>query len=152
MAFAEMSGRIDATPQNIFAVLSDGRNNPKWELELREYVPLTSTPFGVGTRFAWVREFSGFRTKGELEITESVPGKKLMSVSNVNGMAFESTVWLGPEGKQTLVKVWLELRPPPLLSFLNPVLKRRLHRQGKMNFRALKDLVEQTCALPLERS
>ncbi|MGL4609409.1 MAG: SRPBCC family protein [Trueperaceae bacterium] len=143
MAFAEMRGYIDATPKNIFAVLSDGRNNPKWELELREYVQLTSTPFGVGTKFAWVREFSGFRTKGELEITECVPGKKLVSASKVNGMAFESIVWLELQGKQTLVSVRLELRPSVLLSFLNPLLKKRLQHQGEMNLKALKNLVEQ---------
>jgi uncharacterized membrane protein len=142
MAVAESSLLFDTTPERIFTVLSDGRNNPKWELELRDYVPLTSQPFGVGTRFAWVRVFSGFSTKGELEITESVPGKKLTSVSSVNGMNFESVVWLEPRGKQTLVKVRLELRPPLFLKFLNPVLQRRLQRQGEMNLQALKQLTE----------
>jgi hypothetical protein len=67
MAVAETSLLFDTTPERIFAVLSDGRNNPKWELELR---------------------------------------------------------------------------PPPLLKFLNPILKRRLQRQGEMNVQALKQLAE----------
>jgi uncharacterized protein YndB with AHSA1/START domain len=139
---------IDAPPSTVFGVLTDWRKNPLWERELREYTPVTSEPFGTGTRIQWVRQLGARRISGIVEITECVPPRLLTSEIPTGPIRFRTVIWLAPtaDGTRTILRAELIVKPQGALRLLTPLVARNVRRQATGNLKALGELAEQASA------
>ena len=70
MAKFESSIVINRPVEEVFALLSNQENNPKWQAESLEVKKTSDGPIGVGTTFHSVGQFLGRRVEGEYEVTE----------------------------------------------------------------------------------
>lgn len=69
--------RIERSPDEVFAALSDLDSFEHWMANLVRVEKLTDAEFGVGTEFVEVRRMMGHEGKEHFRVTECVPGKKL---------------------------------------------------------------------------
>ena len=70
--------------EEVFAYVSDFRNNPKWQDGLEETKQSPDGPTAVGTKVTEVRMFLGQRMESVLDVTEFEPNKRL-SFKSVGG-------------------------------------------------------------------
>lgn len=136
---------IGAPPGTVFSVLSDWRQRPRWERELRQYAPITPEPFGAGTRIHWVRALGAGQISGIVDITECDPPRLLVSEAPTGPMRFRTVARLAAtvDGTQTILHAELTVKPHGALRLLTPLVIRNVRRQATGNLQALKDLVEQ---------
>jgi len=76
MAKIESSIVIKRPTEEVFAVLSNSENNPKWQSGSLENMKTSDGPIGVGTTWHSVSQFLGRRIEGESEVTEYEPNRK----------------------------------------------------------------------------
>jgi uncharacterized protein YndB with AHSA1/START domain len=127
--------------EEVFAVVSNLENNPKWAPGFLEVKKTSQGPIGVGTTWRAVREGFGQRMETEVEVTEYAPYRKCthrgkspfpgelqMTFENVDG--------------GTRVHVRLEAEPGSFFKLAEPVLARMAKRNIEGNLANLKDLME----------
>lgn len=138
---------VDASPAQAFAVLSDWRNNIRWEQELLEYAPLTPEPLSVGSRFRWLRRVARRHTAGEVVVTEYRPPRLLVTEILEGPFHFRTLIRLEPVGRtSTRLHAQLTVHPTGPLRLLTPVLTRTISRQATANLAALRTLIESVTA------
>src|SRR5918992_1529925 len=106
-----MAGRFDATVvvdrpiEEVFALLADGENDPKFSPRVLEIAKTTDGPAGVGTVYASTVKDAGVKTKREFEITEFEPPTRIRWTERSKNMVSvpEGGYDLAPEGDGTRV-------------------------------------------------
>ena len=90
----EVKGTIDVgrSVEDVFAYLTEPKNNVEWESTVVEMEMTSEGPFGVGSKGRRVEEFMG-RDEGIWEITEYEENKMF-------AMKFESAKFIGDGGWQ----------------------------------------------------
>jgi len=97
MARAEVSTTINRPIEEVFAVLSDLSNNPKWASGSVETPKKTSDgPIGVGTTWHTVGKFLGRRIESDAEYTEFEANRKIAATSKSGPFPLEFTMTLEP--------------------------------------------------------
>lgn len=82
MATMSVSAVIRRPVEEVFAYMSDARNNPQWQSSagLVKIQQTPESPVGVGTRIAETRKFMGMTIEDTSEISEFEPNRKLTRV------------------------------------------------------------------------
>jgi uncharacterized membrane protein len=137
----EYSTVINRPVEEVFALLSNVENNPKWSSAFLEVQKTSEGPVGVGTTWRGVGKFLGNRIETEIEQTEYEPNRKSTQKSKspfpVNQqMTFESV-----DGG-TRVNVKFEAEPGGFFKLAEPLLAGMTKRNIEGELANLKDLME----------
>jgi uncharacterized protein YndB with AHSA1/START domain len=132
---------INRPVEDVFEVLSNAENNPKWSSAFLEVKKTSEGPIGVGTTWRGVGKFLGKRTEVEIEEVEYEPNRKVAQKSAspfpVNQqMSFESVA----DG--TRVNLIFEADPGGFFKLAEPLLAGMGRRNIEGELANLKDLME----------
>ena len=145
-----MAGRFEATVvvdrpiEEVFAVLADGTNDPKFSSRVLEIAKTTDGPPGVGTVYASTVKDAGMKTKREFELTEFEPPTRIRwtEISKNVVTAPEGGYDLARDGDRTRVTLYNVLEGHGLGKLIAP-LALRSARSGADDFgRSIKAAVE----------
>jgi uncharacterized protein YndB with AHSA1/START domain len=146
MAKVEVSRRIGASPEEVWAVLADVAGHVSWMEDARAITFTTAGPVGPGTGFDCVTVIGPVRLVDHMEVTEWEPGRA-MAIRHVRPVAGTGRITLDPTtdgGPATLVTWSEDLRLPWWLGGpAGDVLAARiLHRVWRRSLANLQALVE----------
>ena len=140
----ELRGSVDILRpvEDVFAYLSDPKNNLNWESGVVEMELTTEGPLGVGSKGRRVEKQMG-TDEGTWEITEHVSNESL-------AMTFESQRFTGSGGYNleaidggTKLNYWFMGNPRKILfKLFMPLMMPMVHRQTTKNFAKLKNILE----------
>jgi len=143
MARAEVSTTINRPIEEVFAVLSDLSNNPKWASGSVETPKKTSDgPIGVGTTWHTVDKFLGRRIESDAEYTEFEANRKIAATSKSGPFPVEFAMTLEPVPGGTRVSQVIEAEPGGFFKLAEPLLVTIAKRQFQNDLDNLKDLME----------
>jgi len=139
---AEVSITIKRSVEDVFAVLSNVEDTPKWSSNALEEKMTSAGPVGVGsTRRAVVRSF-GRTTENEAEVTEFEPNRKI-ALRGISGpFPFRVSMDFERVTGDTRVDWTWELAPRGFLKLAGPLLARVFTRQFRKDLNTLKDMME----------
>ncbi|MGH2356881.1 MAG: SRPBCC family protein [Candidatus Limnocylindria bacterium] len=142
MARAEISTTINRPVEEVFAVLSNLENNPKWSSAALEAKTISAGPIGVGTRARFVGKFLGRRIESESEITEFEPNRKL-AFQNMSGpFPFRGSLTVEAIEGETRVNADFEAEPGGFFKLAEPLFMSMGRRQFENDLANLKKLME----------
>jgi len=145
MGVAKTGVRIARPVEDVFRVLSDPENSPKWNSNSLKVVNLTPGPMRVGSRRrATVKRMFGMRPyTNEAEMVEYVPNERMV-VKSLGGPFTWRTVIVFervPEGT-AIDWTWIFERPGGMLGLLSPLLPAAMRREFQRDLEDLKRLME----------
>lgn len=141
MLKVETSIVINRSVEDVFAVLSELENYPKWSSTFQEIKKTSAGPMGVGTTWTGVGKSLGKRIETKIEQTEYEPNRKYTQKSNSpfpvhQQMTFENVVG------STRVNVKFEADPDGFFSLAEPLVAMIGKRNIEGDLANLKDLME----------
>jgi uncharacterized protein YndB with AHSA1/START domain len=92
MAKLEFSTVINRPIEEVFALLSNPENSPKWNSGSVEVKKTSAGPIGVGTTYRSVRTFLGQRIEGETEFIAYEPNRSYATKSKSGPFPVKSGV------------------------------------------------------------
>jgi len=142
MAKADVTTTIRRPLEDVFAVLSNPENSPKWSSASLESKKTSEGPIGVGTTSRSVSKFLGRRIGIEMEITEFEPNRKFTSHSMSGPFPLQATVAFERIEGGTRVNATIEAEPGGFFKLAEPLIVSMAKRQFQGDFDNLKDLME----------
>ncbi len=142
MAKLEISTVINRPVEEVFAVLSNPENGPKWSSGSIEVKKTSEGPIGVGATYRSVRTFLGQRIEGETEFTEYEPNRRYATKSKSGPVPTESRVTFERVEGGTRVTGTLVGEPGGFFKLAEPLLVSMVKRQFEADLANLKDLME----------
>ncbi len=143
MSSLRVSGVINRPVEDVFAILSNPENAPKWSLSALDEKLTSPPPVRVGsTRRAVVRSFGGGTTQNEAICTAYERNRRLAWRATSGPVLFSVTVDTTPLGDATsLDSTWsFEFRGP--LRLVRPLLELMFRRAMRRDVDNLKRLME----------
>lgn len=132
MATMSVSAVILRPVEEVFAYMSDARNNPQWQSSggLVKIQQTPESPVGVGTRIAETRKFMGMTIEDTSEISEFEPNRKLtrVPVSGKSGPIKRGELTFEPVAEGCRVTFNGLVEATGLLSIAEPVLLANMKR------------------------
>ncbi len=142
MARAEFSTTIKRPVEDVFAVISNIENTPKWTSGALEAKQTSPGPIGVGTTARSVNKFLGRRIENESEITEFEPNRKYSWQSTSGPFPLQGSVTLAQIEGGTRVNSIIEAEPAGFFRLAEPLIVSIAKRQFQSDLDNLKDLME----------
>lgn len=138
----EIGTVIHRPVEEVFAVLSNLENNPKWDSVALEAKKTSEGPIGVGTTWRIVQKALGQRLEIEAEFTEYEPNQKttLKSKSGPFPVAVRRTYETVEGG--TRVSHIFEIKPGGFFKVAEPLLMSMVKRGIETDLATMKDLME----------
>ena len=142
----EASTVIHRPVEDVFVVVSNHENYPKWSPGVLEVKKTSSGSIGFGTSWRSVSKRLGRRRETESEIVEYEPNRKVTR-QHTQGMPVRDrfTFEIAPGGCTRVVET-IEAEPDGLFKLATPVLEPLLKRQLEAALANLKELME-ACSL-----
>jgi uncharacterized membrane protein len=142
MAKADVSTTINRPVEDVFAVLSNPENSPKWSSSWVESKITSVGPIGVGTTSRSATKLFGRRIESEFEVTEFEPNRKFAARSKSG--PFPSQLWVTFERIEggTRLNLTIEAEPGCFFKLAEPLMVRMAKRQFQSDLDTLKDLME----------
>jgi carbon monoxide dehydrogenase subunit G len=127
VAHAENTIEIARTPDEVFAFLADGTNNPRWRAGVKSIELRSGTPGEVDAVYAQTLTGPGGRPiAGDYRITSAVPGERL-GFSVIAGPARPTGEYtLTPDGDGTRVRFTLDLEPTGLMRLMSGAIQKTM--------------------------
>ena len=138
----EMSIVIDRSIEDVFAVLSDLANDPKWRREWVDATKGSAATSGVGATVVLVGQFLRWRIEAEYEVTEYEPNQ-LTAWKTLRGplpLTFWRKVAQADDGTRVTIGYDMVLRGAGKL--VGPLAKSMGKRALAGDFPTLKELME----------
>ena len=142
MAKAEISTTIKRPVEDVFAVLSNPENSPKWSSSSLESKKTSPGPMGVGTTTRSVSKLLGRRIETESEVTEFEPNRKFAAKSKSGPFPFQASMAFEPIEGGTQLNFTIEAEPGGFFKLAEPLIVRMAKRQFQSDLDNLKDLME----------
>jgi uncharacterized membrane protein len=139
----ESTVEIDRPAGEVFAFISDVRNNPRFQNGMRSCVWTSAPPVGVGSTYDQVAAFLGRQIVSKFVIDEFEPGRRIRfrSTAGPLGILERRTVTpLGPS--RCSVEVILDGDPGSWFKWTGPFLQPMVSRSVKADYRRLKAVLE----------
>jgi carbon monoxide dehydrogenase subunit G len=137
----ESSTVINRPVEEVFAVLSNAENNPKWSSAFLEVNKTSEGPIGVGTTWRGVGKFLGKQIEVELEETEYEPNRKSTQKSVVPFPVHQQMAFENVDGG-TRLNVRFEADPGGFFKLAEPLLASMAKRNIESELANLKDLMD----------
>ena len=138
----EVSTVINRPVEEVFAVLSNEENRPKWSSTTIEVKKTSEGPIGAGTTWRGVDNIFGRRMERESIFTEYQPNQKITQKSTSGPVPFEVQFRYEPVDGGTRVIVTAEAQPRGLFKLAGPLLMRIRKRQFARDLANLKAMIE----------
>lgn len=144
MGVAKASVVITRNVEDVFGVLSDVTNVPKWNRNAIEVTPLTSGPMRVGSRRRAVsRTFGGGTQTNEAEMVEFEPRRRMVVKSVGGPFVWRAVIEFGEiSGGTSIDRTWTFERPRGLYGVMSPVLPTLMRKEFQRDLDNLKRLME----------
>ncbi len=142
MARAEVSTMIKRSVEDVFAVIINPENDPKWSSAVLEAKQTSPGPIGVGTTGRFVGKFLGRRIETESEITEFEPNQKYSWQNKSGPFPFKGSMTLEQIEGGTRVNSTFEAEPGGFFKLAEPLVVQMGKRQFQSDLDNLKDLME----------
>jgi uncharacterized protein YndB with AHSA1/START domain len=137
----ETSTIINRPVEDVFAVLSNVENNPKWSSVFLEAKKTSEGPIGVGTTWQVVAKAFGQRIETEVEVTQYEPNQQWAQKQSGPVPAKVRQTY-EPVAGGTRVNVAFEAEPGGFFKLAEPLLKTMMKRGIEGDLANLKDLME----------
>ena len=111
MGSMNLSIRIDATPEAVFAVISDVENSPDRIDGFEKVDMLTDAPVGVGTKWRETRRMNNKQSVEEWEMTAFDSPNYFSAYCDSGGYDVEWTMRIDPEGDGSRLALDMTTRP-----------------------------------------
>lgn len=131
--------------EDVFAVLSDVENTPRWHPQVIEEHRISDGPVRVGSTRRATGQAFGIRETNEAEVTVFEPPSALGERSISGRVPFEISIHLTPVPEGTEIIWTTDLRPTGfhrLVVFLTAAVQRRLTKHALENLRRLMEVGE----------
>jgi len=142
MARAEVSTTIKRPVEDVWAVISNVENNPKWSSFALDAKQTSPGPLGVGTTARFVGKFLGRRMESESVITEFEPNRKYTWESKSGPFPLKGSTALEQIDGGTRVTGTIEAEPGGFFKLAEPLVVSMAKRSVQGDLDNLKDLME----------
>lgn len=128
--------------EEVFAVMTDVTNTPKWAAAAEREWWVTPPPHGVGSVRRAVGTAYGRRFENDLTVTEYDPPRRGAMAGEPGGMPFHAGIDFEPvaEGTRVTVTATIELRGP--FRFAGPMVSSMYNQMWKTDLATFKRLME----------
>lgn len=121
----------------------DPTNAPKWYANIRSVDWKTPPPLGVGSRMTFVASFLGRRLEYTYEISEFVPGERLVMQTSEGPFAMQTTyTWSDAGAGKTQMTLRNRGEPSGFAGVAAPVMSAAIKRANRKDLDRLKRLLE----------
>jgi uncharacterized protein YndB with AHSA1/START domain len=135
---------IDAPPAVVASYAGDPANAPEWYANIQSVQWQTAPPVAVGSRMEFVAQFLGRRLAYTYEVTDLVPGERLVMRTAQGPFPMETTYTWQPHGDgQTRMTLRNRGEPSGFAKVGAPVMAAAMRRANQQDLAALKRRVEQ---------
>ena len=130
MAHAENETIINRPPEDVYAFLADGLNNPKWRSGVQGIALKAGTPGSVGAVYSQTLTGPGGRPiAGDYEITKADPSTNLGFQVVAGPARPRGEYQLTPAPTGTTVRFVLDLQPQGLMRVMAPLITRTMRSE-----------------------
>ncbi|HCT79137.1 MAG TPA: ATPase [Micromonosporaceae bacterium] len=146
MAVDVLTEIVIARPLSEVAVYAaDPSNAPQWYANIESVTWQTSPPVGVGSKMDFVAHFLGRTLAYTYEITELVPGQKLVMRTAQGPFPMETTyTWTAVDATHTRMTLRNRGEPSGFSKMAAPVMTAAMHRANRKDLARIKRLLEST--------
>ncbi|UOY03683.1 SRPBCC family protein [Blastococcus sp. PRF04-17] len=128
----------------VAAYASDPTHAPEWYVNIASVEQETPPPLAVGSRMAFVATFLGRRLAYTYEITELVPGERLVMRTAQGPFPMETTyTWQALDAGTTRMTLRNRGRPSGFAGIAAPVMAAAMRRANHKDLATLRTLLEQ---------
>ena len=142
MARIQVSTVINRPVEEVFGVLSNEENRPKWSSTTIEVQKTSEGPIGIGTTWRSVDRIFRRRIERESVFTEYEPNRKITQKSTSGPVPFEVRLICEPVEGATRVIVIAEAQPSGFFKLAGPLFERLRKRQFESDLADLKQGLE----------
>jgi uncharacterized protein YndB with AHSA1/START domain len=133
---------IARTPREVFAVVTDPGQLPRWQPAVVEVETTPPGPLGTGSRMREVREVRGKRLEQIVEVAE-LTEPTVFDLRVIEGpLPVHGDLRFEPSGTGTRLTLRAFGQPKGAMRLLTPLLNRGLKREFSKQYAALKSLLE----------
>jgi uncharacterized membrane protein len=134
---------IDRQPAQVAAFAGDPTNAPRWYRNIKSVQWVTQPPMGVGSKLDFVAQFLGRRLAYTYEVTELVPGQRLVMRTPQGPFPMETTyTWDTDAAGKTRMSLRNRGEPSGFSIFAARMMASAMRRANKKDLRRLKALLE----------
>ena len=134
---------IDRPPDDVAAFAADPTNAPRWYVNIKAVEWKTQRPAAVGSRIAFVAQFLGRQMAYTYEITELIPGRRLVMRTAEGPFPMETTyTWAVTEAGGTHMTLRNRGTPSGFSNLVAPLIARAMRKANTKDLAALKELME----------
>jgi uncharacterized membrane protein len=147
----EVSVKVDVTTEAIIerpradvsSYAGDPTNAPRWYSNIDSVSWKTQPPIQVGSRMAFVARFLGRRLEYTYEITELVPGERLVMRTSEGPFAMETTyAWQDAGPGRTRMTLRNRGEPQGFAAVTAPLMAGAMRRANLKDLARLKEMLE----------
>lgn len=132
---------IAKAPADVFDVIADVRNDPKWHTDVLEATS-SSDVIGLGTVFNVRVKPSMGVSEGTIEVTRFEPGRLIELQGTMGKMNPTVTTVCERDGIGTRVTRSVEIEPPGLMRLMSPMIGRMIAKSNDGFLANLKRMLE----------
>jgi hypothetical protein len=126
----------------VAAYAGNPTNAPEWYANISSVEWQTPPPVAVGSRMAFVADFLGRRLAYTYEVTELVPGERLVMRTAQGPFPMETTYTWAPADDGTRMTLRNRGRPSGFSAVARPVMAAAMKRANTKDLARLKELLE----------
>ncbi|GAB4484607.1 MAG: hypothetical protein Fur0016_23580 [Anaerolineales bacterium] len=142
MITIDLSTLVDRPVSDIFALLSNPLNLPKWQKMISRIEQVTPGEPTVGTKYKVAAEMMGRSLTGEMQITAFEPPHKVGFVNQSGPMRVSITVTLKPVGSGAKIALHAEGNPGGVFALAEGMLAGKIKSEMESNLAHLKAALE----------
>jgi uncharacterized protein YndB with AHSA1/START domain len=136
------SVEITRKPDEVFAYVSDLRNEPTWHVDVVSFPGEVDVPPVPGKSYvATMKPFMG-KTEGTFTAVDVVPDSKIVMRAAMAGLAPMLTYTVEPAGDGTRFTRSVEMKPTGFLVLMTPMMMLMVPRRNKVFVANLKRALE----------
>jgi uncharacterized membrane protein len=139
MIHIEKSVVIDKPIEQVFALVSDGSQAPRWQGGLEAVEGPTDV---VGSQFTEVRKFMGREMRSTLEVTAFEPDTRWSARVLKGPVPYEVTVQLEPQDGSTRLTTRIDGEPTGFFKMAEGMVKSQLEKSIEEDVQRLKQVLE----------
>jgi len=134
---------IHANTEEVAAFAADPGNAPQWYINIKAVEWQTSKPLQQGSRIAFKAKFLGRELSYVYEITEFVPGEKLV-MQTADGPFPMKTTYAWQKINNTTTKMTLRNQgnPSGFSKWITPFMRAAMKRANKKDLKLLQSILE----------
>lgn len=142
MVTIEGSTTIARPVEEVFDIVADERNEPRYNPQMTGVRKLTPGPIGPGTRWAATIASRGRPLDMELEVTDYVRPRRLATTTTMAAAEIRGALTFDDAPSGTVLRWSWDVRPKGALRLLGPVFAGQGRRQEAAIWAELKRLLE----------